>query len=100
MKDKKIKEVWNEIFGFPTGAKVRLKPELWANFPTMHLPPLGKNEEESIKIPSSKFVGEIIERNDISGYEVYSVKWLADRRKLRKSSCFLWKKEYIQFISF
>jgi len=78
------KKFWYKLFGEyrvgtlvrPNSEFIRHYPEIWIWFATK---PNGV--DEYVKIPSSKFIGRIVKKDE---FGTYSIRWFAERDKIEK----------------
>lgn len=76
----KEKRFWSELFGFKVGDRVILTKEARKLCPKI----IVEYEGEELKIPSSKFVGQIDGALFVIGTLLaYEIRWIADKRDLR-----------------
>jgi len=91
----KALDILFKTIGYPSGVLVRLKKKALKIYPNMYF--YYHPEEGALTIPSSLFIGEIVEKSKTFP-DCYFVKWWADKREEGHENCFLWQQSTFELV--
>ena len=90
----KALDILFKTIGYPSGILVRLKKKALKVYPNMYF--YYHPEEGALIIPSSLFIGEIVERSPLF-HDCYYIRWWADKRE-GHDYCFVWDQSTFELV--